>query len=125
LILAAVLLFTPSMNYAAQDRDHDQYDRDRVEECVDNTSWQITANGGDSGKWIFHRDGEVVGIYPAGGVAWRGRWHQIRHHRYMFEFDIQGVHAIQYVRFTDDCDQLLGYSDPEMRDLNREGTRSR
>jgi hypothetical protein len=115
LTFALVLLFTPAMNCAAQEREH---------ECVDNTSWQITANGAFSGTWVFHRDREVVGIYPAGGVAWRGRWHQISHHRYMFEFDIQGTHAIQYVRFTDGCERLLGYSDPEMNNLNREGTRS-
>jgi hypothetical protein len=125
LTLASALLFIPAMNCAAQDRDHDRYDRDRVEDCVDNTSWQITANGAFSGTWVFHRDGEVVGIYPAGGVAWRGRWHQIDRHLYMYEFDYQGVHARQWVRFVDDGSRLLGYSDPDMRNLNREGTRSR
>jgi hypothetical protein len=125
LIFATVLLFTPAMNCAAQDRDHDRYDRDRVEDCVDNTHWQMTVNGASAGTWVFHRDGEVVGIYLAGGVAWRGRWHQLGHHRYMFEFDYQGGRNVQYVRFVDDGERLLGYSDPEMRNLNREGTRSR
>ena len=111
-----MLLFTPAMKCAAQDKEH---------ECVDNTSWQITANGGFSGTWIFHRDGEVVGILPTGGVAWKGRGHEIGHHRYVFELDYQGGHTVQYVQFTDGCERLMGYSDPEMHNLNREGTRSR
>jgi len=113
LTFASVLLFIPAMNCAAQDGEN---------ECVNDTSWKITANGAPSGAWDFHRDGEVLGIYPAGVVAWRSRWRQIGHNRYVYEFDYQRFHYVQYVRFTDSCDQLLGYSDPDMRDQNREGT---
>jgi hypothetical protein len=114
LIFATVLIFIPAMNCAAQDRE---------DACVNDTSWKITANGAPSGAWDFHRDGEVLGIYPAGVVAWRSRWRQISHNRYVYEFDYQRFHYVQYVQFTDDCNRLLGYSDPDMRDQNREGIR--
>jgi hypothetical protein len=43
----------------------------------------------------------------------------------MFEFGYGESHNRQWVQFTDGGERMLGYSDPDMRNQNREGTRSR
>jgi hypothetical protein len=101
-----------------------------VEDCVNNTTWAMTANGARAGNWQFLSNGTVLGIDPAGRQVWAGQWRKLGHYEYVYEFDYMGQHVVQYVRFVDShgggaADQLLGYSDAAMRNLNRQGTRAR
>jgi hypothetical protein len=98
-----------------------------VEDCVDGVTWKITANGAPSGRWVFNRDGSVLGIDLSGRTAWTGTWQRLGRHRYSFRFDYQGTYNnMQYVQFSESpgggcADTMLGYSDAEMRYQNREG----
>ena len=91
-----------------------------VEDPVADVTWDV-----EGGQWFFHSNGQIDGLVN-GTVVWSGRWAQLGHYLYKYEFSYHGQNTSVWLRFADPqgvghATEFLGYPSADMSTPFRHG----